>query len=116
MLDHPIALPEDVVHVYELRMTGIRHSMVADKYHIDDVGQVPGCEGVMYIFGKGVYLTQDSLIGDRNEVSLSFFLSERSRERAVGVIKRTSTSGDSGPVRCPAWSSEGSYAAIKAKR
>lgn len=64
MLDHiqPL-LAENVIHVHQLEMASIGHSVIADEYDIHDVSEVSSFEGDLQIFGKSVDLTQNFLYG-----------------------------------------------------
>ena len=47
--------PEDIVYIDKLGMAGVCHSMVTDKYNVDDVCEIPGNKGCMKVLGKSVY-------------------------------------------------------------
>ncbi len=112
MLDHPVSFAEDVVYVDEFRVACICHAMVADKYDVYDIGQVPCCERVVDIPCESIDLAENSLIGEEKEDPLSFLADSISWLGCGSEVKRTFTSGEFGPLKCPAWSSEGSYAMI----
>jgi len=42
-------------------MAGIGHSMIADKYNINDIGQVSVGKGIVQILGEPIYFEEGCL-------------------------------------------------------
>ncbi len=90
MINHSETFAKYVIYEDELRMARIRHSVVADKDDIYDVGQITSFQRIMQIFGKDVHRTKNPLEDH-----------EKTEQQGRWLLP-TSTSSDFGPARCPA--------------
>jgi hypothetical protein len=63
----PTHIPQDVVYIYELRVTGVCHPMIADKDDVDDVEQISHLEGGMKILGELVNFGKGFLLASIRE-------------------------------------------------
>lgn len=53
---------QNIVDIDQLRINGVRHSMVADVYNIDNIGQVARLKPVLEISRKDIDVTQSFLV------------------------------------------------------
>ena len=55
MLDSlPSILTEKIVDIHELRMTGIRHAVVAHKDDVDNLGEIASHKGIVQVFREPI--------------------------------------------------------------
>ena len=62
VLDLLVAFTKNVVHVDELRVARISHTMIANEDDVDDICEIPCLQRIMDIHSESVDLLEDALI------------------------------------------------------